>query len=284
MNWINNINTALKFIEENLESDLTNDDIASKACSSKFHFLRSFNMLTGKTLSEYIKERRLTKAGKELVTTNEKIIDIALRFAYQTPEAFSKAFKRYHGVTPSTARNNGNLLTVTPPLQINVSLKGDSKINYTIEKKEAFKITGISREISFENAEKEIRSFHKELLDNGSFDKMIELSSAIKNLRGVSYAYNYDEGNYRYLFGIHLTNESIDIFNEVVEIPESHWAIFKGQCHYNNYVEEAWKKIFEEWFPATGYSHASLPELESSWPTDEEGVLNWETSIPIIKS
>lgn len=282
MNWINNINNALNFIENNLESDLSSEIIASKACSSEFHFLRSFSMLTGKTLGEYIKERRLTKAGKELATSDKKIIDIALNFAYQTPESFSKAFKRYHGITPSKARMNGHLLTVTPPLHIRVSLKGDSQMNYRIQEQNAFTVTGISREISIHNDDEQIKLFCDELWDDGTMQKMISLTGSRFDIKELSYDYNEEKGTYRLLFGIIQDSKNKGMYKESIEVQKCHWAIFSGEGSYES-IAKTWKRIFEEWFPATGYEHAGLPQIESSSPISSEEHLEWNICIPIKK-
>lgn len=281
MNWIENINNALSFIEENLESDLTSEKIAAKACSSQFHFMRIFSVLTGRSLSEYIKERRLTKAGAELSSTKNKIIEIALKYGYETPEAFSKAFKRFHGITPSVARKNGHLLLVSPPLHIKVTLEGDKQMEYKIEKKGAFKVTGLSKEVTFSEAPVKLPEFGKELWNCGAIDEMHKHCGPL-GVMGISYAHRLDEDLYRYMFGVEVTDSNKGIYGEILDIDESNWAIFNGEGEFPKCITEAWKKIFEEWFPATGYEHAPIPEIEFSEPSGE-GRVKWEIWIPVLE-
>ncbi len=104
MNWIENMNKALEYIEKNIEKNITSDEIARIAYASKFHFMRTFSMLTGMTLGEYIRQRRLSLAAKDIMSSNKKIIEIAYKYRYETPEAFTKAFKKLHNISPSEAR------------------------------------------------------------------------------------------------------------------------------------------------------------------------------------
>ena len=104
MDWLHSINNAIIFIEKNLLSDITVEDIAAHVYASYSNFARIFYLITGITLSEYIRNRRLSLAGRELLTTDAKVIDIALKYRYETPESFSKAFSRFHGISPSEAK------------------------------------------------------------------------------------------------------------------------------------------------------------------------------------
>lgn len=97
---------SIEFIQRNLSSNLHMDEVASVACMSKFHFQRMFHMLTGYTLNAYIHNRRITVATKELINSKAKVIDVALKYGYETPESFTKAFRRIHGVSPINARKN----------------------------------------------------------------------------------------------------------------------------------------------------------------------------------
>lgn len=135
---------SIEHIENNLNSDLLIEDIAATACMSKFHFQRMFSMLTGYTVSEYIRNRRLTVAAQELVHSKAKVIDMALKSGYETPESFTKAFRRIHGVSPSAARKHGKSLKAYPKLSFQIQLKGDVEMDYKIVEKEAFSVVGKS--------------------------------------------------------------------------------------------------------------------------------------------
>lgn len=281
MNWIESINRVLNHIEDNLEKDLSSETLASVACSSQYHFMRAFSMLTGKGLGEYIKERRLTVAGKTLVTTSEKIVDIALKLGYETPESFSKAFKRFHGITPGKARNTAHILKVPPPLHIRVILEGDQPMEYKITEKEAFKIMGISTETSYSEAPVNLPLFNKELKDKGIMDELYKNAGPLGVL-GISYNHRPKEGLYRFLLGIEA-DKGKGSYEDEIEIPSSCWSVFRGEGEFPGAITEAWKRIFEEWFPATGYKHAGLPEIEFSYPSEEAGRVIWEIWIPIVR-
>nr|WP_281244567.1 AraC family transcriptional regulator [Thermoflavimicrobium dichotomicum] len=132
------MNGALNYIEENLTNDIDFKEVARLAFCSEYHFKRMFSFLAGITLSEYIRRRRLTLAAFELINSDKKIIDIAIKYGYSSPDSFTRAFQNLHGVTPSEARNNGQLLKAYPRMFFQLSIKGGSEMNYRIEEKDAF--------------------------------------------------------------------------------------------------------------------------------------------------
>ena len=148
MAWVESIQKAIEYMEKNITDDITIDSIAKQANVSPFHFQRTFAVLTEITVGDYIRRRRLTLAGEELLTTDVKIIDIAYKYGYDTPEAFSKAFRRQHKVTPSEVRKNKGKLQSYNRLIIQVILKGAEPMNYSIVEKDAFHIVGVKREFS----------------------------------------------------------------------------------------------------------------------------------------
>ena len=141
MNWITGIQRAINYIEDHVEDDIDIAAAAREATSSPFHFQRMFSMLTGITLGDYIRMRRLSLAADELRRGNEKTIDIALRFGYDTPESFSRAFQRFHGITPTEARHGGNVRSFSR-LSVKLTLYGGNLMDYRIEKRDAFCIIG----------------------------------------------------------------------------------------------------------------------------------------------
>lgn len=139
MNWITGIQRAINYIEDHVEDDIDIAAAAREAASPPFHFQRMFSMLTGITLGDYIRMRRLSLAADELRRGNEKTIDIALRFGYDTPESFSRAFQRFHGITPTEARHGGNVRSFSR-LSVKLTLYGGNLMDYRIEKRDAFSI------------------------------------------------------------------------------------------------------------------------------------------------
>ena len=139
MDWIQGIQRAIDYVEEHITEEIDIEDVAAAAYSSPFHFQRVFGILCGLSLGDYIRMRRLSLAGEELSKGNAKIIDIALKYGYDTPESFSRAFTRFHGIAPSEAKHSGNVKIFTP-LSVKLILSGGNKMDYRIEKRDAFKV------------------------------------------------------------------------------------------------------------------------------------------------
>jgi AraC family transcriptional regulator len=148
MDWLERMNSAMEYIEANLDGDISYDRIAQIACCSTYHFQRMFPFITGVTLSEYIRRRRLTLAAFELQTTNTKVIDVAVKYGYDSPEAFARAFKNLHGIMPVSARDKGVSLKAYPRMSFHISIKGDVEMNYRIEQRGPFEMFGVYGEIN----------------------------------------------------------------------------------------------------------------------------------------
>lgn len=154
--WIECISEAINYIEDNITEELTIENIAKRAFVSSFYFQKGFAMLCGFTVGEYIRQRRLTLAGSELVSTDGKIIDIALKYGYESPDSFTKAFIRFHGVTPTAVRKDGAMIKSFAPLKIKFSLEGGFIMDYRIIEKEAFGVMGVSKVFKYDTAKTEI--------------------------------------------------------------------------------------------------------------------------------
>jgi len=124
VDWIQSLSKAIHYIENNLTNDISVDDVSNNVYASSFNFQRVFNLVTGMTIGDYIRNRRLSLAGQELLHTKNKIIDVAMRYQYDTQESFSKAFTRFHGFTPSSVRKQKSQIKVFHPLIIKVTIQG----------------------------------------------------------------------------------------------------------------------------------------------------------------
>ena len=145
MDWICGIQNAINYIENHLTDEIDYEEVAKQSFSSGYHFQRIFGILCGYTLGEYIRLRRLSLAGAELANTKTKVIDIALKYRYDSPDSFAKAFQKFHGMLPSQARNNGSNLKSFSRLVLKFSLEGGTVMNYRIEEKEEMILTGYKR-------------------------------------------------------------------------------------------------------------------------------------------
>ena len=133
MDWLERMNNALNYIENSLNEEIDYKEIAKAANCSEFHFSRMFSSISGISLSEYIRRRRLTLAAFEIQKSDIRIIDVAIKYGYVSSDTFSRAFQKMHGVTPSNARNRGVQLKAFPRISFQISIKGDTEMEYRIE-------------------------------------------------------------------------------------------------------------------------------------------------------
>jgi AraC family transcriptional regulator len=283
--WLNRLRDSIDYLEQHMESRLDIDRAAKIALSSKFHFQRMFHMTTGVTVAEYVRKRRLTLAAQELATSDVKVIDIALKYGYQTPEAFSKAFQKIHGVSPSEAREAGRSLKAYPRISFQIQIKGEIAMNYKIVEKEAFKIIGKSTKVTTVGGKNTeiISEFWQESHRNGLSEKLCEF---VGNMGMLGVCMDFDLGNEEFTYVIGVEKPNVEVSDEFIEkeIPAATWAIFESVGPMPGAIQEVWGRIFSEWFPSTGYEHADGPELEV-YPAGDTNDRNYkcEVWIPIIK-
>ncbi len=287
MNWIENLNKALDFIEDNLDKEIDPEEVARAAYTSRFHFQRLFTMVSGYRLGEYIRQRRLSVAVSDLRKTGVKVIDVAMKYGYDSPEAFSKAFKKLHGVSPSTVRKDDKSFQAIPPLRFQLTVKGEEHMNYTIIKKEAFDIIGYKKHVSTKNNENfiELPKFWDKLHGEG---KVEELAKAAPDGDVLGVCLNYNDGDEEFDYYIAVRGNDAGSRDEDLvkaRIPESTWAVFSHAGELPDAIQNLWKQIYHEWFPATNYQHAGTAELEI-YPTDCEcpDGMKFEIWIPIIEN
>ncbi|WP_100330132.1 AraC family transcriptional regulator [Bacillus xiapuensis] len=264
MAWIESLQRAINYMEENLLEDITMDDISRMANSSGFHFQRTFSLLTGISVGEYLRRRRLTLAADELCRTNAKIIDIALKYGYGTPEAFTKAFRRQHGISPREARKLAGKLKSYNRLTIQVRLKGADPMQYKVENKESFEVIGIKQTFSYVNSENliGIPEMWKKANKDGTSGTLISKNNGpVKGILGVCVDKN-SEGKQMDYWIASASNEKASEKLSKLEIPASKWVIFEVHGAMPDAMQSAWKKIISEWFPSSGYEHAGTPDLE----------------------
>ena len=150
MSWLEDITSSIKYIEGHLTDELTLEKIAAKINLSPFYFQKGFSILCGITVSEYIRNRRLSLAGRDLQTDGVKVIDVAMKYGYDSPDSFTKAFTRFHGITPAQAKSGDGELKNYLPLKIHVSMKGGFEMECKIVKKPAFTVVGSAKIIKNE--------------------------------------------------------------------------------------------------------------------------------------
>ncbi len=261
MNWLEQLNASLIFIEENITEDIRSDDVSRMAFSSHHHFMRMFYLLSGINLGEYIRNRRLTLAASDIISTNQKIIDIALKYQYNTPESFSKAFKRFHGVSPSDARKIQTTLKIQPKLSFQINLRGDYIMDYKILKKTDLNFRGFVKEVTTIDGEnfKVIPKFWNEVMGSNIFQNLINNSDDL-GVVGVCYGFDNDSSTFKYMIGVRTTEEiegAVDAaFGDEV------FAEFKAVGPLPAAMQNVIQQVFNEWFPSSNYEHSGGPEIE----------------------
>lgn len=269
MEWLNRMMQALEYIEDHLEEHIDIMEVSKVACSSSFHFQRLFHMITGTTVAEYIRNRRLTLAAQELVSGQLKVIDVALKFGYETPESFSKAFRKLHGVTPTQARKPGTALRAYPKISFQLSLKGEKEMNYRIVEKESFTVAGKALEVDTRDGNnfKMIPPFWKENRQNGTCQKLCGMGLN-NGLLGVCVDMDHEKEKFVYMIGTEVSKETGAPGLVKREIPAATWAVFTSVGPMPGAIQDVWNRIFQEWFPSTNYEHAGIAELEVYPPGD----------------
>jgi AraC family transcriptional regulator len=264
MAWIEALQRAIDYMEEHLLEDITIEDIASQANSSPFHFQRTFAILTDISVGEYLRRRRLTLAAGELCSCDVKIIDLALKYGYDTPEAFTKAFRRQHGISPSEARKYTGKLKSYSRLGIQVSMKGAEPMQYKLVEKERFEVIGIKESFSYGNGENfaGIPKLWDRVNQDGTCDFLFcKNNGPVKGVLGVCVDRSKSEKQMDYWVAAAHEGETPEGYLKM-EVPASKWAIFEVHGAMPDAIQKVWKQIYTEWFPASGYEHAGIPELE----------------------
>lgn len=256
MEWIKAINQAIDYIESNLFEDITCEDIAEHIYLSSFHFQRTFSVLTEMTVGEYIRNRRLSLAGHELLTNQEKIIDVALKYGYQTPESFTKAFVRFHGITPSESRKEGSVLKSFNRLVIKITLEGGNSMDYKIVNKEAFKVVVKSKVFRSETSSTEIPEFWTDYYNTG-------LATKVCGMMGICCSEMSYTSEWKYGIGCEekYVKDIPDGF-EIWDIEANTWAIFTCVGAMPNAIQDMWKRIYSEWLPNSNYELLPTYDIE----------------------
>lgn len=239
--WAEDIAGALAYIEANLDQELDIRVIAEKAYMSAFHFQRMFGALCGITVGEYIRNRRLTLAAQELSFADSKVIDVALKYGYDSPDSFARAFTRFHGIAPSAAKQKGIRLNSFAPLKIKLVLEGGTMLEYKIVEKEQFTVMGISRGFNSDTSYQEIPKFWQEHFQN-------DTHKVVCGMYGI--CIDGDGKDFDYLIA-----DNYIPWNEVPEgfvtrvIPAGTWAVFPCRGPLPTALQEVNTKIWSEWMP-----------------------------------
>lgn len=272
MDWIKQLNKVMDYIDNNLQGEISNDRIAEIACCSIYNFQRMFSYIAQTSMSDYIRSRRLTLAAFDIIKGNERIVDIALKYGYDSQDAFSRAFKSFHGVLPSTVKKESVMVKSCPKLSFQIMVKGTEKMNYQIEHWPAFKVFGISNRIKTDKVFELVPQIWDKAWKDGTIQKFINffpdyrpagfLGIAAGGRRGSS-----DEMDYILAVTSHVDTPDC-IYAPAPEgmmefsYPAATWAIINADGELPRAVQDVYRKFYSEWLPSSGYKLSDLPVFE----------------------
>lgn len=283
MDWINGIQKSLDHIEENLTEKINYDEIAKQSFSSSFHFQRMFSMVCGYTLGDYIRMRRLSLAAEELSRTKCKVIDVALKYGYETPESFSRAFTKFHEITPTEAKKGGSIKSFSR-LSVKLILQGGNTMDFRIEKRENLKVICKKTKVNKpqgDTATEDISKFWAKCTEDGTIGKMFKYAN-FENLHGIlGICFSGEMADSDFPYGIGAEYNGIlleDDEFEIIEIPDYNYAVFTVKGKMPDAFVETYKQIVTEFFPQSNYEYGNGIEIEV-YPSDDVQNPNYTCEI-----
>lgn len=284
MDWINRLEESLMYIEDHLTTTIDHKELGRIACCSEYHYQRIFSYMVGVPLSEYIRRRRISLAGVAL-QYGEKVIDVAIKYGYESPNSFSRAFKNIHGITPSQAQKEGVRLKSYPRIKFHISIKGDVEMEYRIETKLAFRIVGATAPMSkkVEENHQTIPVFWEKAAQDGTLPTLFPLmNQELQGVMGISTGFTKEDETPTYYIAVAsdapvpggLSDYLIDSYT---------WAIFSGSGPMPQAIQELEKRIVMDWLPSSGYEYANGPDIELYLSPDPMKAV-FEVWVPVAKA
>ena len=256
MDWNGTVRNAAAYIEDNLTLSFTAKDIADHIHYSSFYFQRVFRDTCGMSVGEYVRRRRLSRAAVELVRTDIRILDLAVKYGYDSPDSFTRAFTKFHGSTPSEVRAGGVTAKNFPQLQAGYIKEGETEMEYRLEKKPSFKVMGVSKNFDFEDCQKKIPLFWDDVLGAPE-------GAPVCGMYGICFDTPLEGDQFRYMIADDLVEETAEAKGlEVLEIPEYNWVVVPCRGPIPDALQATNNKIFSEWLPASDFEPAGDFNIE----------------------
>ncbi|EOR23978.1 AraC family transcriptional regulator [Cytobacillus oceanisediminis] len=263
---LKSMNEAMDYIESHLYDEIDYNELERITGTSVYHFRRMFSFLSGMTLGEYVRNRRLSNATFDLLHEGMSVTETAFKYGYESVDGFSRAFREWSGINPSEVKKK-NMLKAFPKLSFQLTIQGGINMDYRIEKKEAYKIVGVKKRvpIQFEGENQEIIKLAKSITPEQR--KKLHSYANMEPNQVVNASYNLEEGcmeekgSLDHMIGF-LTTKELDFDGfEVVEVPALTWAIFSSKGEFPKIMQETWAKIASEWLPASDYELVDAPNI-----------------------
>ncbi len=259
MEWMESLRKSIEYMEGHLEDDISADEVAKEVCMSSFYLQKGFGIMTGYTIGEYLRNRRLYLAALDLIADRGKVIDIAFKYGYDTPESFTKAFTRFHGVSPMQLKKDSTQIRTFLPLKITISIQGGNNMDYSVEKMNGFRVAGFEREFSYENAYEEIPKFWDEIMgkyvmplfnkEAPETDMEKFICDTMFGMFGVNIDDLPDRSKFRYMIAGEYHGETVPEGMKVFEFPDMEWAKFRCVGPMPGALQSVNTRIFKEWLP-----------------------------------
>ncbi|WP_346887362.1 AraC family transcriptional regulator [Clostridium sp. UBA1056] len=298
MSFLHDLENVIDYVEEHLDGEIEIEKVAQKAACSSYHFQRMFSYLVGVSLSEYIRHRRMTLAAFELQQTDVKVIDLAVKYEYDSQSSFTRAFQSLQGTTPTCVRNEGVPIMAYPRLSFRILVKEVSSMQFRMEKTNAYQVFGKPIIPDWEDTGVEKWSdYANQVLENGSHDATnvaagfpglaLEMISNdtwdINKVHLLHAIHFYNDGVKYFMYGWEVPANGVSGEFTVVDVPNTSWAIFSTNEKDQFAVIELYKYAYTNWFSSSGYEQAECPVIEKFIPQSSNEDVVTELWIPVIK-
>lgn len=260
MNWMKNMSRAIEYIEENLTGEISYEEASKIACCSISYFQRMFSYMTGITISEYIRRRKMTLAGFDLKQTDDKIITISNKYGYTSPTAFHRAFTSVHGIPPSKAREKHAKLYSYSPITFSVQIVGGENLNYKIEEKPEMRLVGVKvpLPVDMDQAKKIVPDFWKKTKQDFIFEELMKMATN-KNIYGITDTTNKND---LYYYIAVETKEEAPKGMSTLSISKSKRVIFENNGIFKESIQKTFQRFLLEWLPFSNYEYAGSTDIE----------------------
>ena len=278
MEWFKRMDQVVTYIEVHLTDKIKHQSLARIVGCSVYEFSRIFSFMTGLSISEYIRRRRLSQSVFDIQNGKDKILDIALKYGYESQAAFTRAFKELHHQTPTAARKQGTTLKTYPPLSFKLTIQGVTEMNFKIEEKESFKVIGLSGYLAGELVDG-MPTVIKDFYENYA-PKLGEYYTA--PLWQVSvYDFESTDDKVKVVIGAEYKGKKPDALSLTFkDVPAATWVVFSIEGCIGETYDAAYARILTEWFPTSSYKRdETIPHLEVL-PTSSE-IPVWEIWMPV---
>ncbi|SCL68657.1 AraC family transcriptional regulator [Micromonospora citrea] len=279
------LNQAMEHIERHLDQPIEVAELARIAVTSEYHLRRIFSALAGVGLSEYIRRRRLTVAGAEVLAGERTLLDVAVRYGYGSTEAFARAFHAMHGVGPGEARRTGAALRSQPRMSFRLVVEGSSSMRYRIVHKEEFRLVGRKARVPLvhEGMNPAIVAFVRsiepetvrriEALSDQEPRGIVNVSDKVADDRAEGTELDYWHGV--------VTGEDAPADLDALAVPAGTWAVFETSGAFPQAVQYLWRDVFTQWFPSNPYRSRPGPEISRTRLSADGAEAEAELWIPV---